>query len=247
MTDLSIVMTLCKRPKYTARVLEALAACDGIDGVPVYLMCEPVCDEVVRLAHAFRQPCEVFVYAEPAGCNINTGYALATGFKHADRVVALEDDTVPGRDFLRFIRWGLDAYENDKSVFSVCGYQMTEPHELHRTSEVIRENWFTPWGWATWRDRWDTIRTGWPEKDEEISWDTVIHRIKLGHRCEVRPIVARIQNIGGELGTHVPSVHWHELHHLNRHWIESTDVPPVGLYHEVPAETTNSLRRNHPC
>lgn len=245
-TDMAIVMTLFRRPSYTARVLEALAACDGIDGVPVFLMCEPVNEEVQRLALTFRKPCEVYTYANRVGCNRNTLYALSKGFEVADRVVALEDDTVPGRDFLRFVRWGLDAYENDKDVFSVCGYQRTEAADLGRVTEVIRENWFTPWGWATWRDRWQTVSEGWPARDDQVSWDAVLHRVRLGHRCEVRPVVARIQNIGGELGAHVPSIEWHERHHLNRHWIESVDVPPVGIFCEV-SPGSSSLRRNHPC
>lgn len=248
MTDLAIVMTLCNRPKYTKRVLDALAQCDGIDDVPVYLMCEPINEEVIRIAKSFRQPCEVIMYTEPAGCNVNTAYALAKGFSIADRVIALEDDTVPARDFLRFIRWGMDEYEDDKSVFSICGYQRTGLQELHRTDEVIRENWFTPWGWATWRDRYETVSMGWPCKDDQISWDTVIHRIKLGDRCEIRPVMARIQNIGGELGTHVPSVQWHELHHLNRIWFESIadPKPVVNAFREVEP-TTEQLRSSHPC
>jgi len=244
--DLAIVMTLCNRPKYTARVLDALAACDGADKVPVYLMVEPVNDEVLRIAKGFRQPCEVYMYTNRVGCNINTAYALAKGFENSDRVLALEDDTVPGRDLIRFITWALNEYEDDESVFSVCGYQRTRPEELHRTSEVVRENWFTPWGWATWRDRFESVQMTWPARNSHMSWDTMIHRGKLGDRCEIRPVVARVQNIGGELGLHVPSVEWHEKHHLNPHWIESTDSPPVGLYHEV-APTQEQLRVTYPC
>jgi len=250
----AVVMTLHNRPEYTSAVLAALLQCEGIEDLPVYLMCEPVNQAVIDVAKEFAaersklgQPCQVNVYTEPAGCNINTAYALATGFSVCDRVIALEDDTVPGRDFILFCQWALDTYEDDKSVFSVSGYQRTAEDELHRTDEVIRENWFTPWGWATWRDRYEEIYTPWPSRDDQISWDTVLHRGKLGDRCEIRPIVARIQNIGAEGGLHVPNAKWHAQHHLNEHWIETVYEEPTEEFLEVSADTTNGLRANHPC
>jgi hypothetical protein len=247
----AIVMTLCHRPLYTRRVLDALAACDGVEQLPVILMCEPVSEEVVDLAVAFgRRPgikATVMRHDQKVGCNVNTFLALQAGFAEADRVIALEDDTVPARDFLRFAQWGLDTYMDDATVFSVCGYQRTPPSELHYREAVVREAWFTPWGWATWRDRWESICEAWPHDDRQISWDTVIDKATRRDRCEVRPLVARIQNIGGELGTHVPSPIWHSAHHANPNWIETTVGPDVAAWQEVDATVTTALRSHHPC
>ena len=244
--DTAIVMTLCNRPAYTETVLNALSRCDGIDGMPVYFMCEPINQQVITLAKLFPKPCEVLTYPEQVGCNLNTAYALAKGFSVAKRVIALEDDTVPGRDFLRFMDWALTKYQDDKNVCTVSGYQRTSPNELDRTSEVIRENWFTPWGWGTWLDRYESFAMGWPAKDDQISWDAVLHRAKLQGRCEIRPVVARIQNIGAEGGLHVPSADWHANHHLNRDWIECTRSDVVSEYVEVEP-TESQLRVNFPC
>ena len=194
-TDLAIVMTLCNRPHYTKRVLDMLAKCDGCSDVPVTLCVEPGNDAVLNLALGFRHPCTVVQNKRKLGCNTNTFSALARGFEQSDRVIALEDDTLPGKDFITFMRWALDKYEDDKSVFSVSGYQRTQQDEITRTLDVVRENWFTPWGWGSWRDRWIECCDEWPALDEQISWDTVIHRMRLGDRCEVRPVVARITRI----------------------------------------------------
>lgn len=247
MGDYCIVMTLCNRPEYTRRVLEALAQCDGIEGVPVAFACEPVNAEVVRLARKFREPRFVSVGTRKAGCNLNTYYALSVGFSEYDQVIALEDDTVPGKDFLRFCEWGLREYRDDKSVFSICGYQRTPADELVHTSAVIREQWFTPWGWATWRDRWDSVRTKWPADDSQVSWDTVIDKVTRAGRYEIRPLVARIQNIGGEGGAHVPSAEWHAAHHLNPLWIDTLGATPPVHFREVPPTSTSALRVHHPC
>lgn len=246
-----VVITLCKRPDYTRRVLDALARCDDISRYPVAMLCEPVSDEVIDLAAAFTRRTGIKAWAmvgtQRVGCNVNTYSALAYGFDHHDRVIALEDDTVPGRDFLRFCEWGLNQYEHDETVFSICGYQRTPPSELGFRNAVIRERWFTPWGWATWRDRWHSVREHWPADDRQVSWDTVLDKLTRRDRYEVRPMLARIQNIGAEGGTHVPGAEWHAAHHLNRHWVESVPGPRVDEWYEVNASETKALRADHPC
>ena len=246
-----VVMTLCSRPGYTKTVLDALARCDDIDKFPIALLCEPVSDHVVEVARRFTELPHVHAYvmvgSTRVGCNVNTYSALAYGFDHHDRVIALEDDTVPGRDFLRFCDWALDAYQRDQTVFSVCGYQRTPIGEVGRRADVIREQWFTPWGWATWRDRWDSIRDSWPADDRQISWDTVIDKLTRRDRFEVRPVLARIQNIGAEGGAHVPGAEWHRAHHLNPHWIETVPGARVLTWQEVSNTSTRALRAHHPC
>ena len=252
MKTTGIVMTMHRRPAYTRLVLDSLARCKGFNNHAVYLLCDQGCDEVAGIAEEFERlhaNTAAYFQAVRVGCNVNTLEALSVGFANHERVIALEDDTVPGRDFLEFCNWGLDAYENDKSVFSICGYQRTPPSETYATGVVFREQWFTPWGWATWRDRWESIRDKWPLDDAQVSWDTVIDHDTRGRRSEVRPVVARIQNVGAVDGAHVPSAEWHQHHHFNPNWIETH--PPVGDSHgtwlEVHQEATTALRRHHPC
>lgn len=240
-------MTLCSRPRYTQRVLEALARCDGIETFVVAFFVEPVDQEVIDLAVKFRGRDSVMVGSSRVGCNCNTYAALAWGFDHHDKVIAMEDDTLPGRDFLRFMAWGLREYERDKAVLSVCGYQKTPKDEAGYRNSVIREQWFTPWGWGTWRDRWHSIRASWPRYDHQVSWDTVVDKLTRVGRYEVRPMLARIQNIGAEGGTHVPSAAWHAHHHLNRHWIETEPGARVDEWVEVPNTFTKALRAAAPC
>jgi hypothetical protein len=246
-----VVLTLCNRPEYTKQVLTGLARCDDIDRFPVGMLCEPVNQEVIELAQAFTQLPQVkawvLVGTQQVGCNVNTYSALAAGFDHHDRVIALEDDTVPGRDFLRYCDWGLESYERDPTVMSICGYQRTPVEEVGFRNAVVREQWFTPWGWALWRDRWNSIRDSWPVDDRQISWDTVIDKLTRRDRFEVRPLLARVQNIGAEGGAHVPGAAWHAEHHLNRHWIETVPGPRVDEWHEVNNTNTKALRAHHPC
>ena len=248
----AIVITLCRRPDYTRQVLSALAKCDDIDKYQVFMLIEPVSQAVIDAAVDFTKLPHVratgLVGQKRVGCNENTYAALATGFDAHDAVIALEDDTVPGRDFLRFCEWGLREYRKDESVLSICGYQMTPPEETGYRSAAIREQWFTPWGWATWRDRWDSLRDSWPNGTPgNPSWDTVVDKLTRRDRCEIRPMLARIQNIGAVDGEHVPNAAWHRAHHLNPRWIETVPGPRVDEWCEVPSGTTAALRSAAPC
>jgi len=120
-----IVLTLCNRPDYTRRVLDALYCCDGISSFPVAMLCEPVNDEVIDLAAAFTRRPGIKAWAmigtQRVGCNVNTYSALAYGFDHHERVVALEDDTVPGGDYLRFMDWGFGQCGDPRAVVHAVG------------------------------------------------------------------------------------------------------------------------------
>jgi hypothetical protein len=56
--------------------------------------------------------------------------------------------------------------------------------------------------------------------DDDNSWDVIVNHALRAGRYEVFPAVSRIQNIGAERGTHVPSAEWHAAHH---HVAETAD------------------------
>lgn len=74
------------------------------------------------------------------------------------RMIWLEEDIVIAPGFLSFMNAALDAYESEKTVFSVCGYR--PPFALPATydSDVFVLPRFSAWGFGTWKDRFDLIR-----------------------------------------------------------------------------------------
>jgi hypothetical protein len=56
--------------------------------------------------------------------------------------------------------------------------------------------------------------------DDDNSWDVIVNHALRAGRYEVFPTVSRIQNIGAEQGTHVPSAEWHAANH---HVAETAD------------------------
>lgn len=73
------------------------------------------------------------------------------------KVIVLEDDLILQPDFLSFINKGLNEYENHKEVFSICGYTNKFKVPKDYTADAYFCARSSSWGWATWKDRWETV------------------------------------------------------------------------------------------
>lgn len=71
-----------------------------------------------------------------------------------DAVIVLEDDCVPGKQFMRFMIAALNNYEKMEKVYSISGYAW----EVDLTSKDGTDAYFNgkscSWGWGTWREKW---------------------------------------------------------------------------------------------
>ena len=84
------------------------------------------------------------------------------------KVIVLEDDLVLMPNFLNFMNQGLEFYENNQSVMSVCGYTC----KVNAPKDYLHDAYFftrsSSWGWGTWKDRWEKVE--WKLDD----WDSVV-------------------------------------------------------------------------
>lgn len=73
------------------------------------------------------------------------------------KAIVFEDDLCLAPNCLRFMNKGLNKYENDKSIFSICGYtnRFKVPEGYEYDTYVASRS--SSWGWATWKDRWDKV------------------------------------------------------------------------------------------
>lgn len=81
------------------------------------------------------------------------------------RAIVLEDDLILSQNCISFMNQGLDRYESESKVFSVCGYtnKIKVPKDYEFDSYFCTRS--SSWGWATWADRWNSV--DWELKD----WD----------------------------------------------------------------------------
>ena len=136
--------------------------------------------------------------------------------------IVLEDDLVVSTNFLDFMNQGLNFYQNNSQIISICGYtpiikSNEDMYFTHRSSS---------WGWATWSDRWEKVdwecksyqsfkfnlfqnfrfnKMGsdlswmlWKQMHRKInSWAIRFCFFQFSHNLfSVHPVVSKVQNIG---------------------------------------------------
>ena len=75
------------------------------------------------------------------------------------KAIILEDDLLVSTNFLVFMNQGLDYYQNNPKILSICGYNMGISK---RKSDKYQYDAFfaqrsSSWGWATWYNQWQGI------------------------------------------------------------------------------------------
>lgn len=79
------------------------------------------------------------------------------------RIIALEDDLITTPNFLNFMNSCLDHYAPYKEVLSVSGYSFNLSKDKSNLADVYLLNRGWSWGWATWKERWNSV--DWSVKD----------------------------------------------------------------------------------
>lgn len=207
----TISIVLYNRPDYTKQVLQALDNCIGIDQYYISIFIEPGCQEVIDIANQFNSDV-LKVNEKRLGCPLNTLQSIEASFASGSEYnIHIEDDTVLSRDALLYFEWA-KKYESDKSVWTVTAYN--RDYDCGDNPEmVMRRQWFTCWGWATWKDRWQEMKGKWGQYYRFGGWGRSVLQMRKD-RYEIFPCLSRCQNIGAENGLHVRSPKWHRAHHF---------------------------------
>jgi hypothetical protein len=78
-------------------------------------------------------------------------------FESYDKLIVSEDDNEFSVDFLFFLNHGLDTYQDNKKVFSICGYVYPYNFNFYK-ADVFAHDGFSAWGYATWKDRFEKVK-----------------------------------------------------------------------------------------
>lgn len=222
-----ITLALWRRPDYTRQVLESLAKCPQFSDYLLIIGIDGGGDpDVEAVAKGFNARAMIDVRDRHIGCNQNTKLLLqrAFSFPECDYVIHLEDDTPVAPDALTWFEWAGKLRENP-NIFTVSGYAGQKPKEklIGQENTAIYRPYFSCWGWATWRDRWQEMRNNWPyASDYELSWCRHVNEVRSG-RCQIEPFVSRTNNIGDLLGTHRGSA-------LHEYWAGSPGFQPQETF-----------------
>ena len=112
--------------------------------------------------------------------NKKLGPSIITGVTEVvnqyGRAIVIEDDLIASRNLLAYMNQGLERYEQDKKVWSISGFGLKVKMPKGYDADAYFCPRSTSWGWATWKDRWNSC--DWELKD----WDTVAANGKAFNR-----------------------------------------------------------------
>lgn len=262
-----ICLFVYKRYETTKLMLESLLACPECKDSELYVfMDEARNDDEAKAVERVRRLFDNLqgfkkVNLFPARMNKGMANSVIDGvtkvLQEHDDIIVLEDDLVVSPDFLQFMNAALKAYKDRSDIWSISGYtprlQELEGNGRNGVFVVPRAQC---WGWATWRDRWETVdwevsdfsrlaqskelrkefdkggndlfRTLEMERRERIeSWAVRwAYAAAKQSRWTVNPMQSKVQNIG--LKSSESHVGWHdERHNVELHGNATVIDPDV--------------------
>jgi len=81
--------------------------------------------------------------------------SVSETLRHHDSIIVLEDDCKVNKGFHQYFENALEVYKDNKRIGAICGYSYPVIQEDKKIANSFLAQRFTPWGWATWKDRWD--------------------------------------------------------------------------------------------
>lgn len=102
----------------------------------------------------------------PVNLGLRTSVVDAVSWATSEygQVIVIEEDVLPGPDFLPYAEHMLDRYRNDDRIAHISGYNVVPPGRLSSTTEHSRLTIYPESiAWATW-DR------AWQHYDDDLSW-----------------------------------------------------------------------------
>lgn len=91
--------------------------------------------------------------------NYGLAKSIVTGVRQTlcnhEKVIVLEDDTVPLKGFLEYMNTALVKYEKDQRIFQISGFC---PFAEIKAKRVQFSRLTTSWGWGTWKRAWKNLK-----------------------------------------------------------------------------------------
>ncbi|MES2951088.1 MAG: hypothetical protein V4858_21335 [Pseudomonadota bacterium] len=189
----AIILFAYNRPDKLARLAACLALCPEFVTQPLYIFVDgprteddlTAVEATAALAVSISHPRKTVCQRDGnLGLRGSLRNGISTVLERHESVIVLEDDLILGPHALDYLLRGLDKYRDEKRVASICAYAMNEDNpDLNTNSRAYFLPMTHPWGWATWRDRW------------QAQLETL--RAPQEHSLEVSRAFKRAMNVSG--------------------------------------------------
>lgn len=162
MSRVAIAIFAFNRPESLERIIFSLYECPEIDGTSVNIFIDGPRNELEReqvaqtakVASASRfRNVRIVQSSSNKGLRRSIYDGVSQICEEFGRVIVLEDDLVLSPYALEYFIGGLDRFEKNDRVWSICGYTYEHPR-LSKTNRAFFLPFAHPWGWATWARAW---------------------------------------------------------------------------------------------
>lgn len=99
----------------------------------------------------------IFIREKNYGARKNFEELRKLAFKENGMMIATEDDNIFAPNFIEYIDTLLELYKNNSNIIGICGYSYPIDWNDNDSDYVLNRNFFSAWGWATWKEKWEEL------------------------------------------------------------------------------------------
>ena len=116
--------------------------------------------------HEIDWDCEIVKHyaTENRGVFNNIGLGALWVFERESKAIFLEDDNLPSISFFHYCSELLERYQNDESIFWICGTNYLGDIQHERVQSYYFTQSLLPCGWASWSDKFTCFYDAYFEK-----------------------------------------------------------------------------------
>ena len=158
------------RPKHLRNLLDSLEnnRLSELSDVSIFIdKCddEKIHNSILEVANKKRKfrSLSIITHDENIGLKSNLIFGINEVLNNDDGIIVLEDDLFLDEYFLEFMNKSLNEYKESGDVYHVNGWSY--PQLINRKKSNFVGSLASPWGWATWKNRWDNFNDEYQSND----------------------------------------------------------------------------------
>ncbi|MCU0447161.1 MAG: glycosyltransferase [Microscillaceae bacterium] len=179
-----ICLFVYKRLEWTAQTIEALKKNEFAQDTQVFVFGDgPRTEEDAPGVEEVRQYIRNLQGFKEINCvfqdkNIGLANSVIRGVSQVmndfGKAIVVEDDLITTPNYLAYMNQALEYYQDNPQIFSIGGFTIDVNLPPNYAYDVYAFPRTTPWGWSSWKDRWDTI--DWQVSDYQIFKNDPVRR-----------------------------------------------------------------------
>ena len=162
-----LILFTYNRPLHTQKVLESLNDCPLAKETDLYIFCDYPKGELTNKNIELRKyllkfktiskfkSTTLYLSDKHKGLANSVIDGVTSIINQYGKVIVNEDDLICNIHYLNFMNDCLDYYQNSPDIWSISGWSPNLNNT--KNDDVFATYRGSSWGWATWKDRWDTV------------------------------------------------------------------------------------------